>query len=122
MSENEKWAKTQFTREQAIAMYESGVWKNWTAEQVVRFQMFQERLCMEFSHLIRVCDDYIKTAKLCEEKQHELMILKQDLSETRAGIDRTLTHLKIDKPLALIIEKSLIVISDRDVTVEKNVL
>lgn len=72
--------------------------------------------------LIRICNDYIKTAKLCEEKQHELLILKQDLSETRAGIDRTLTHLKMDKPLALIIEKSLIVISDKDVTVEKNVL
>jgi hypothetical protein len=59
MSENEKWAKTQFTREQAIAMYESGVWKNWTAEQVVRFQMFQERLCMEFSHFHKCVEEVL---------------------------------------------------------------
>ncbi len=72
--------------------------------------------------LIRVCNDYIQAKKVLEEKQHELLILQQDVSETRAGIDRTLKHLKINTPLALIIEESLIVISDKDVTIEKNVL
>lgn len=50
MSENQKWAADQLTQEQAIKMAESKVWMEWTAEQVVRFQMFQERLCMDFSH------------------------------------------------------------------------
>jgi len=27
----------------------SGVWKHWTNEQIVRFQLFQDKLCMDFS-------------------------------------------------------------------------
>ncbi len=49
MNEN-IWAKRQLTKEQAIAMAESMEWKKWTPEQIVRFQLFQKRLCMEFSH------------------------------------------------------------------------
>lgn len=29
-------------------MYESGAYKTMTAEQIVRFQLFQDRLCMPF--------------------------------------------------------------------------
>lgn len=50
MEDESKWAEVQLTREQAIAMAETGVWQHWTAEQVVRFQLFQERLCMDFGH------------------------------------------------------------------------
>jgi hypothetical protein len=39
----------QLTKEQAIAFAESGVWKEWTNEQIVRFQLFQDKMCMPFS-------------------------------------------------------------------------
>ena len=39
----------QFTKEEAIAFAESGVWKTWTDEQIVRLQLFQGKLCMPFS-------------------------------------------------------------------------
>lgn len=39
----------QLTEKQALAIAESDVWKNWTDEEVVKFQLFQERLCMNFS-------------------------------------------------------------------------
>jgi len=39
----------QLTTEQAIAFAESGVWKEWDNEQIVRFQLFQSKLCMPFS-------------------------------------------------------------------------
>ncbi len=48
MSEKSKWAEKQLTTEQAIAMADSGVWKEWTAEQVVRFQLFQEKTMYGF--------------------------------------------------------------------------
>jgi len=48
--ESSKWAEVQLTQEQAIDMHDSGIWKQWTPEQTVRFQLFQRRLCMEFSH------------------------------------------------------------------------
>ena len=38
----------QLTKEQAIAFAESGEWKSWTDEQIVRFQLFQDKLCMDF--------------------------------------------------------------------------
>lgn len=50
MSNNNIWAKDQLTNEQAIEMAKSKEWENWTPEQVVRFQLFQKRLCMDFGH------------------------------------------------------------------------
>lgn len=40
----------QLTKEQAIEIAASGVWKEWTPEEVVKFQLFQKKLCMDFSH------------------------------------------------------------------------
>lgn len=39
----------QLTKEQAIAFAESKGYKDWTYEQIVRFQLFQDKLCMPFS-------------------------------------------------------------------------
>jgi len=38
----------QLTEEEAIKYAESGIWKNWSAEEIVKFQLFQRRLCMPF--------------------------------------------------------------------------
>ncbi len=35
-------------REQAIALYESGFWKDMSLEDRARFQLFEPRLCMPF--------------------------------------------------------------------------
>lgn len=40
--------KKQFTTEQAIKFYESKEWDSWTDEQIVRFQLFQDKLCLPF--------------------------------------------------------------------------
>lgn len=39
----------QLTKKQAIAIAENGEWKDWTDEEVVRFQLYQKRLCMDLS-------------------------------------------------------------------------
>lgn len=38
----------QITREQAIEIADSGVWKEWSDDQVVRFQLYQNCLAMDF--------------------------------------------------------------------------
>ena len=38
----------QLTENQAIKLAESKELENWTDEQIVRFQLFQDRLCMDF--------------------------------------------------------------------------
>ena len=47
--ESNKWAENQLTKEQAIKMFDSYLWKEWNDEQIVRFQLFQKKLCMPFS-------------------------------------------------------------------------
>ena len=49
MSETKTNYGPQFTKEQSIAFAESGVWKEWTDEQIVRLQLFQDKLCVPFS-------------------------------------------------------------------------
>jgi hypothetical protein len=38
----------ELTREQAIALYESGFWKDMTYIERAKFQIMEERLCMPF--------------------------------------------------------------------------
>jgi hypothetical protein len=60
MSVESKWSVKQLTQEQAVKMKESGVWKEWTAVQIVRFQMFQMRLCIDFDHYHRCIQEVLK--------------------------------------------------------------
>ncbi len=38
----------QVTEEEAIKLADSDKWKGWTDEEVVKFQLYQDRLCMDF--------------------------------------------------------------------------
>lgn len=49
----------QLTEKQAIAMVKSKVWKNWTNEQIVRFQLFQDRLCMPFGRFHEAMEEVL---------------------------------------------------------------
>lgn len=39
----------QMTEAQAIALYNSGKWHNWSAKQIVALQLYQNKLCVDFS-------------------------------------------------------------------------
>ena len=39
---------SELTKAEAIAFYDNGDWKNWSAEQIVELQLFQDRLCVPF--------------------------------------------------------------------------
>jgi hypothetical protein len=47
VSKGEKNMK-QFTKEQAIKLAKGGEWKDWTDEEIVKFQLYQKKLCMDF--------------------------------------------------------------------------
>lgn len=44
----EKQILRQLTYDEAIAIYNGGEWRDWTDEEIVKFQLFQDRLCMPF--------------------------------------------------------------------------
>ena len=50
----------QLTEKQAINMANSKIWKNWTNEQIVRFQLFQDRLCMPFDRFHEAIEKVLK--------------------------------------------------------------
>lgn len=50
----------QLTSEQAIEFAKSGIWKDWSAEQIVRFQLFQTMLCMDFSSFHQAMEVVLK--------------------------------------------------------------
>lgn len=39
----------QLTKKQALVVFHGGEWKDWTDEDIVRFQLYQERTCMPFN-------------------------------------------------------------------------
>lgn len=49
----------QLTEEQAIEFVQKGEWKNWSSEQIVAFQLFQDRLCVDFSLFQKAMQDVL---------------------------------------------------------------
>lgn len=39
----------QFTKTQAIALHDSGIWEDMTDEDIVKLQLYQEKLCVPWS-------------------------------------------------------------------------
>lgn len=52
-SEEDVWV---ITKDQAIALADSGWWKDRTDEDLVSFQLFEDRLCMPFSEFHRAVE------------------------------------------------------------------
>lgn len=59
MTTHEDLLHAQISREDAIAIAESGIWKEWDNEQIVRFQLFQDKLCMPFSRFHEAMEDVL---------------------------------------------------------------
>lgn len=59
MSDLEKLNEFQLTEKEAIAVSESGIWKQWTNEEIVRFQLFQTKLCMPFDRFHEAIEDVL---------------------------------------------------------------
>ncbi len=60
----------ELTTEQAIAMAKEGLYKEWTAEQVVRFQLFQPKLCMDFGHFHKCVEEVLGRPVYTHEFAH----------------------------------------------------
>jgi hypothetical protein len=57
----------QLTRDEAIALYESGVWKKWPNEQTARFQLYQECLCVPFDKFQEAIEEELGRPVLTHE-------------------------------------------------------
>ena len=82
--EKGKWAETQLNEEQAIKMYDSNVWKNWTPEQVVRVQLFQECLCVNFGHFQNCLEQVLGRSVFTHELAYRDNIVLEYLEAKKA--------------------------------------
>jgi hypothetical protein len=57
----------QLTEKQAIKLGESEIWKNMTDEEIVKFQLFQNRLCMPFAEFHRAIEVVLKRSVFTHE-------------------------------------------------------
>jgi len=39
----------QLSKQKAIELHDSKIWEDWTSEEIVKFQLWQEKLCVPFS-------------------------------------------------------------------------
>lgn len=74
----------QLTKERAIALHDSGEWKNWTPEQKVRFQLFQDRLCMPFEKFHEAIEIVLKRSVWTHEFANRNAIMLEYLGEKPA--------------------------------------
>jgi hypothetical protein len=55
-----KYTNKQLTKKEAIAFAESGKWKKWTDEEVLNFQIYQRKLCMDFGRFKEAMGNVLK--------------------------------------------------------------
>lgn len=79
-----KLSEKQLTKDQAIAFAESGVWKEWTPDQVVSFQLFQELLCIDFGHYHGCVEKVLNRPVFTHEFADQLSLQKEYLGEKEA--------------------------------------
>lgn len=70
---------TQLTQEQAIELYNSGVYKDWTHEQIVRFQLFQNLLCVPFAKFHEAIESVLGRSVWTHEFANKESIIKEYL-------------------------------------------
>jgi len=82
MSKLNTWAEVQLTTEQAIEHYNKGEWKQWSAQQVVEFQLFQRKECMDFGHFSKCVSEILGRPVFTHEFANQDMLVAEYLGKT----------------------------------------
>jgi len=95
----------ELTEKQAIELAESKVWKKWTPNEVVKFQLFQEKLCMDFSHFHMCLEKELGRAVFTHELGFVDNIRKEFLGEEKAPSFEEIVNLIPEHKRLLILGK-----------------
>lgn len=94
--------ENQLSEEQAKSLYDSGLWKAWTADQVVKFQLFQDRLCVEFSHFHKCITEVLGRSVFTHEFAYRDELIKEYLGEkTAPSFDEILNLIPAEKRIII---------------------
>ncbi len=79
-----KWASEQLTKDEAIAFGESGIFLTWSYDEVVRFQLFQKRMCMPFDVFHKAIEEVLGRPVWTHEFANRENIVNEYLGEREA--------------------------------------
>lgn len=71
----------QIKYDDAVAIHDSGIWKEWTSEQVVKFQLFQDLLCMPFDHFHKCIQEVLDRPVFTHEFMFRDELIKEFIGE-----------------------------------------
>lgn len=94
----------QVTKEQAIRIYESGLWKDWTNRQIVEFQLFQDKLAIPFGVFAKAVNNCLGRLVYTHEfsESNKEALIAEFLGDKQAP--------SLDDVLALLPKEELIII------------
>lgn len=92
----------QLTQQQAIALAESGEWKSWTSEQIVRFQLFQDRLGVGFTRFHKAIEEVLGRSVFTHEFAYRDELIKEYLGcKDAPSLDEIINLLPEEKRLII---------------------
>ncbi len=92
----------QLTKEQAIAIYESGEWKSWSHEQIVRFQLFQDRLAIPFDKFHEAIENVLGRPVFTHEfASRDSLILEYLGEKTAPSLQEIIEMIPAEKRIVL---------------------
>ncbi len=74
----------QLTKEQTIAFYNSKEWEHWNDEQIVRFQLFQDKLAIPFARFHQAIEKVLGRAVWTHEFAFGNLIMEEYLGTRQA--------------------------------------
>lgn len=99
----------QLTENQAVNFAKSGIWKNWSDEEVVKFQLFQKRLCMDFSRFHKAIEMVLGRPVFTHEFIFSESLKKEYLGEKSAPTFEEITNLIPKDKLLIILQNTITV-------------
>jgi len=88
----------QLTREQAIAFAKSGEWKDWTDEEVVKFQLYQKKLCLDFSRFHKAMEGVLGRPVFTHEfAEYDRLVDEYEGERTAPTMNDIINMLPADK-------------------------
>lgn len=72
--------------------------------------------------IISISSDYIDIKSKIAEAERNLHLLNNEKRELKSGVNHIMKHLNLERPLAIVVNDGIIVVSDADITLESNVL
>ena len=88
----------QLTQAEAIAIEKSGAWKEWTDEEIVKFQLFQKRLCVPFARFHQAIEKVLRRPVWTHEFAHaDLLIAEYNKERPTPTFDDILGLIPKDK-------------------------